>query len=72
MSILILSLKVLQGTTLASQHPFCSLCEFLPWALHLATFVAGVQHKEDGCVDHVTVWMLADQQSNLVLWHSTF
>jgi len=42
----------------ASQCLFCTLVEFLPWVLHLATSAA--------CGDHITEQMLAVQQSNLV------
>jgi len=31
----------------ASQRPFCSHCEFLPWDFRLAKFVAGVRESYD-------------------------
>jgi len=33
----------------ASQLRFCSICEFLPWAVGLATPVAGICRQEEGC-----------------------
>jgi hypothetical protein len=56
----------------ASQRPFCSLCEFLPLAIRLATFVAGVQGEENGCGDRVSEWMSAGQQSNFSWWCGAF
>jgi hypothetical protein len=51
---------------------FCSLSEFLPWDLRLATVVASVRLNEEGSGDRVTHRVSVGQQSNLRLWGGAF
>jgi len=51
---------------LASQRPFCSLCEFLPLALSLATVVAGGRREEFRYGDRVAERISAGNRVTLV------